>query len=239
MKSQSRPIEARDPLESLSDTIYAALRADIMHCRLPPGTTLDTNELTRRFNVSKTPLRDALKRLSIEGLVDILPRSGYRIKPITFRVIHEILDLRAALGPHAAFMAARYVTAPELDEMRGILDEYLPAAGQGELQSAARRFHVAVARASRNERIATLTDSLFEELERVMRLTVDFSPRKKEDSRDHHLLVDALAKGDGETAAEIERTHIAKARAFLLETLIVKGHVSDSEITDLGRNRSS
>lgn len=226
-----------EPSESLSDAIYTALRADVMQCRLRPGETIDTNALTERFKVSKTPLRDALKRLSVEGLVDILPRSGYRVKPITFRVIHEILDLRAALGPHAAFMAARYVTPGELEELRAILGDYLPAVGQGELQSVARRFHVAVARASRNARIATLTDTLFEELERVMRLTVDFSPRKDEDSKDHFLLVDALAAGDGETAAAIERSHIAKARAFLLETLIVKGHVSDSEISSLGRPR--
>lgn len=238
MKSHSRLMEAREPLESLSDSIYAALRADVMQCRLRPGETIDTNELTERFNVSKTPLRDALKRLSIEGLVDILPRSGYRVKPITFRVIHEILDLRAALGPHAAFMAARYITPAELTELRAILDDLMPAVGQGELQSVARRFHVAVARASRNARIATLTDTLFEELERVMRLTVDFSPRKDEDSKDHYRLIDALAEGDSETAAEIERSHIAKARAFLLETLIVKGHFSDSEISDLGRTRA-
>ncbi|KPQ02786.1 MAG: transcriptional regulator, GntR family [Rhodobacteraceae bacterium HLUCCA12] len=238
MKTGSKLMETRAPLESLSDAIYGVLRADIMQCRLRPGATIDTNELTERFNVSKTPLRDALKRLSIEGLVDILPRSGYRVKPITFRVIHEILDLRAALGPHAAFMAARYITPAELEELRAILGDYLPASGQGELQSAARRFHVAVARASRNARIAALTDSCFEELERVMRLTVDFSPRKDEDSRDHILLIDALTEGDGETAAEIERSHIAKARAFLLETLIVKGHFSDSEISDLGRTRA-
>jgi GntR family transcriptional regulator, rspAB operon transcriptional repressor len=229
--------EVREPLESLSDTIYTALRADVMSCRLPPGATIDTNELTERFNVSKTPLRDALKRLSIEGLVDILPRSGYRVKPITFRAIHEILDLRAALGPHAAFMAARYITAAELKDLREILDDYLPASGQDELQSVARRFHVAVARASRNARLAILTDNLFEELERVMRLTVDFSPRKDEDSKDHHLLIDALAKGDSNTAAEVERAHIAKARAFLLETLIVQGHFSSSGLSDLGRTR--
>ena len=68
---------------SVSERIYLGLRQEIMHCEIAPGATLDAASIARRYEVSKTPVRDAMQKLAADGLVTILPRSGYRVAPIT------------------------------------------------------------------------------------------------------------------------------------------------------------
>ncbi|WP_293797573.1 GntR family transcriptional regulator [uncultured Bosea sp.] len=214
----------------VSERIYAALRQEIMRCEIAPGTTLDAAAIARRYDVSKTPVRDAMQKLAADGLIAILPRSGYRVAPITFQAVHEILDLRAAIGPHAARQAARYATPADIAELRAIVREYAAPLDVGAMQQVARRFHVAIARCSRNKRVIALSENLFDELERLLRFAIDFSVKAGEHSDEHTALVDAIEAGDGERAAAIETAHIRHAREFLIERLMTLGYLSESEI---------
>lgn len=214
----------------VSERIYLALRQEIMRCEIAPGTTLDAAAIARRYEVSKTPVRDAMQKLAADGLVTILPRSGYRVAAITFQAVHEILDLRAAIGPHAARQAARYATAADIAELRQIVREYAAPLDVGAMQQVARRFHVAIARCSRNKRVIALSENLFDELERLLRFAIDFSVKAGEHSDEHTALVDAIEAGDAERAAAIETAHIRSAREFLIERLMTLGYLSESEI---------
>lgn len=225
--SASPTTAARAPV---SERIYLALRQEIMRCEIVPGTMLDTVAIARRYDVSKTPVRDAMQKLAADGLVVILPRSGYRVAAITFQAVHEILDLRAAIGPHAARQAARYATALDIAELRRIVGEYGEPLDVGAMQQVARRFHVAIARCSRNKRVIALSESLFDELERLLRFAIDFSVKAEEHSDEHTALVDAIEAGDGERAAAIEAAHIRSSREFLIERLMTLGYLSESEI---------
>lgn len=214
----------------VSERIYLALRQEIMRCEIAPGTTLDAASIARKYEVSKTPVRDAMQKLAAEGLVAILPRSGYRVVPITFQAVHEILDLRAAIGPHAARQAARYATAADIVALRQIVSEYAAPLDVGTMQQVARRFHIAIAHCSRNKRVVALSESLFDELERLLRFAIDFSVKTGEHSDEHTALVDAIEAGDGERAAAIEAAHIKSSREFLIERLMTLGYLSESEI---------
>ena len=75
---------------SVSERIYLGLRQEIMHCAIAPGATLDAASIARRYEVSKTPVRDAMQKLAADGLVTILPRSGYRVAAITFQAVHVV-----------------------------------------------------------------------------------------------------------------------------------------------------
>ncbi|MDO5640832.1 MAG: GntR family transcriptional regulator [Paracoccus sp. (in: a-proteobacteria)] len=218
------------PAVPASERIYLALRQDIMRCEIAPGTTLDAAGIAGRYGVSKTPVRDAMQKLAGDGLVAILPRSGYRVAPITLQAVHEILDLRTAIGPHAARQAAHYATPAEIAELRLILRDYAAPLDIGAMQQVARRFHLAIARCSRNRRLVALSENLFDELERLLRFAIDFSVKAGQHSGEHGALVDAIETGDGETAAAIEQAHIRDSRAFLIERLIALGYLSDSEI---------
>lgn len=209
----------------ISEGIYQTLRKDIMQCAVRPGAMVDTAAIAREHNVSKTPVRDALQRLAAEGLVIALPRSGYRVAPITMEAVHEILDLRAALGPHAARQAARYATPEEIREIRRIVAEYSRPLDIETMRGLARQFHLAVARCSRNKRLVALSETIFDELERLLRWSIDFTIKAGEHSDEHTALVDAIEAGDGDLAARIEAEHIARSRQFLIEKLIVGGYI--------------
>lgn len=214
---------------SVSDRIYLALRRQIMRCDIAPGTTLDAASIARDYAVSKTPVRDAMQKLAADGLVTILPRSGYRVAPITFQAVHEILDLRAAIGPHAARQAARHATTTDIAALRRIVEEYKRPMDIGAMQQVARRFHVAIALCSRNKRVVTLSENLFDELERLLRFAIDFTVKTGEHSDEHTALVDAIEAGDGERAAAIETAHIKSSREFLIERLMALGFLADTE----------
>lgn len=213
-----------------SERIYLALRREIMRCEIVPGATLDAAAIARQHAVSKTPVRDAMQRLAAEGLVTIIPRSGYRVATITFQAVHEILDLRAAIGPHAARQAARYATSEDIAGLRRIVGEYAAPLDVGAMQQVARRFHLAIARCSRNKRLVTLSEGLFDELERLLRFTIDFSVKAGEHSEEHTALVDAIEAGDGERAAAIEAAHIRYSREFLIDRLMTLGYLSEHEV---------
>jgi len=214
----------------VSERIYLALRQEIMRCEIAPGTTLDAAAIARRYEVSKTPVRDAMQKLAADGLVAILPRSGYRVAAITFQAVHEILDLRAAIGPHTARQAARYATPNDIAELRQIVREYAAPLDVGAMQQVARRFHLAIAHCSRNKRLVALSESLFDELERLLRFAIDFSVKAGEHSDEHTALVSAIEAGDGEQAAAIEAAHIRHSREFLIERLMTLGYLSANEI---------
>ncbi|PWJ84587.1 DNA-binding GntR family transcriptional regulator [Pseudaminobacter salicylatoxidans] len=223
----------------VSERIYLALRQKIMRCEIVPGTTLDAASIASHYEVSKTPVRDAMQKLAADGLVMILPRSGYLVAPITFQAVHDILDMRAAIGPHAARQAARYATPAEIALLRQIVREYDAPLDIGAMQQVARRFHIAIARCSRNKRVVALSESLFDELERLLRFAIDFTVKTGEHSDEHTALVDAIEAGDGERAAAIEAAHIKHSREFLIERLMTLGYLSESEIRLGGAARSA
>lgn len=218
------------PTGPVSERIFQALRRDIMTCRIPPGATLDAGSIAEDYQVSKTPVRDAMQRLAAEGLITILPRSGYLVTPITFQAVHEILDMRAAIGPHIARQAARYATPAEIRKLRQIVQEYAGEMDLEQMQQVARRFHVAIARCSRNARMVALSESLFDQLERLLRFAIDFTVKVGEHSGEHTALVDAIEARDGARAAGIEADHIRHSREFLIERLMTQGYLSGGEV---------
>lgn len=201
-----------------------------MRCEIAPGATLDAAAIAQHHEVSKTPVRDAMQKLAADGLITVLPRSGYRVAAITFQAVHEILDMRAAIGPHTARQAARYATPADIAELRQIVREYAAPLDVASMQQVARRFHLAIARCSRNNRLVALSETLFDELERLLRFAIDFSVKAGEHSDEHTALVDAIEAGDGDRAAGIEADHIKSSRAFLIERLMTLGYLSAAEV---------
>lgn len=91
----------------LTDTAYHTVKRQVVECALPPGVEVTERELMERYGLSKAPLREALVRLSQEGLLRAIPRSGYRITPITVQDVRDIFELRLLLEPVAARQGSR------------------------------------------------------------------------------------------------------------------------------------
>lgn len=149
----------------LADRIFTCLKEEIITCQRQPGELLNELELARRFETSRTPVREALNRLSQAGLVTILRNRGTSVSPITIKDILNILQLRSLIEPACARYAASKLTDEQLDAL-----EHLPEierrdakkVGIGKLLQMNRQFHVAIARCTGNDLIAELVDSLLE-----------------------------------------------------------------------------
>lgn len=207
---------------SLTESVYAMLRKEILTCALAPGTEISEAELADRFKMSKTPVREALANLRAEGLVRSFPRRGYQIVPVTFGDMNELFDLRTILEAGAAELACKRITEPEIDNLRKLADIAYDQSEPPSLENfikANRDFHFAIARASGNERLFQLLAKQIDELERFFYLGARLRDVSTETQADHRQIVEVLSKRDPEAARDIMIRHNDITRQGLFEAL--------------------
>ena len=204
------------PAALARDQVYGQLRADIIACRLPPGAELRESELAQRFEVSKSPVRDALHRLEMERLVSVLPRRGYQITPISVRDAQELRELRSVIEQACASKAAERASDPELRD----LDRFRKFIGSGEEDFIAynRAFHSAITSLSANSRMADYSRTLGEQHDRLVRVSISHSSPRDYGIfvREHGAIIDALQARDGRKAARLVYTHIKRGEKRII-----------------------
>jgi DNA-binding GntR family transcriptional regulator len=203
----------------LAAHVYQDLKQDILRCELRPGQAVYEGRLAERYGVSKTPIREALNALRHEGYVQVVPRRGYLIAPVSVQDVQHMFHVRLLLEPSAAELAAQRVTGEELAELRR-LAQRRPGQGRTERMAANRAFHLAVAAASRNPRLVAFIGKLLEEVERVYHLGLDLKEADADQSDHHQALVDALMKGDHHLARDIMAEAVQTSRKRVLEALV-------------------
>lgn len=209
--------------DSRADQAYAVLRREIVACRLAPGARLTEAELTERFGIGKASLRIALQRLSQEGFVASIPRQGYRVVPVTLRDVEEVFALRLALEPLAAQLAAGHVDRAELEALERACRHRSDAAMRDQIDQfldANRRFHMAIAEASGNRRLCRMLSELLDEMSRLVALGFGAENERPNIEQDHLSLIDHLAAGRGEAAAEVARHHIETFRTMTIHKVM-------------------
>ena len=221
-------VEQRSPApaaesRSMADEAHARLRARIIRCELEPGERFTEARFVDELSLGKTPVREALARLVQEGLVEVIPRQGYQVAPITLRDVQDLFGLRLIVEPAAVQLAAGHVDAQQLRR----LDELCRAGYRlGDRESAAAflrantEFHVTVARASGNRRLATTVARLLDESERLFHLGLMLRNRTEEMAHEHKGLVDALVSGEGEAARRIAIEQIVAAQRMVVDALL-------------------
>jgi len=230
------------PRESTTARVYSVLKREILTCELAPGTTLFEGQLAERLQVSKTPIRDALGMLVHEGFVTVQPRQGYRVSDITLADVQEVFQMRMLLEPAAAELAAERATAEQLKRLQHLAEEsyvYGELPTYEEFVVKNREFHVLLAEASGNGRLAAALRNLLEEMQRLFLFGLDIRDSAEEQIREHRDLVDALLKGNHHMAREIATSQIETSRKRVMEALL--GEMSgpngkfDSSALKLGR----
>jgi DNA-binding GntR family transcriptional regulator len=230
--SRPRPVAPAIPL--LADRAYERVKHDIITCAIAPGTEITEPQLCTHYRLGKAPVRMALIRLAHDGLVRAIPRRGYRVTPVTLKDIHDVFELRLMLEPAAARMAAGKIDAPRLR----VLDEACRAGYQSnDIKSITRfldanaAFHVAIAQAAGNQRLAIMIAQLLDQMTRLLHLGLGLRNRSQEMQHEHRTLVKALARGDGETAERISREQIEAARNMVLSAIMTSSTVMNLVIT--------
>lgn len=199
--------------------VFDLVRGEILSCALQPGEELREMELARRFGVSKSPVRDALQKLEFEGLVEIEPRRGHRVKPISVSDTEDILDLRILLESGIVRRVAERATKEGLSA----LDAFRTADTQSITTFAAynREFHSCLARLSGNRRLADEMRRVMEFYDRLCVVSLSNQRGKdcSEPLADHVAIIDALQARNGAAAARLIGRHVDKSRAALMRGL--------------------
>jgi DNA-binding GntR family transcriptional regulator len=208
---------------SLARRAYDALKQDILTCVLLPGAQIFEGELAAHYGMSKTPVREALNLLGQEDLVQVLPRRGYLVAPVTLRDVQEVFQLRLLLETAAAELAAEHITEDGIRQLNALVAvryTYRDRVSYGRFLRANREFHVAVARASGNVRLAAFVAKLLEDMERILHLGLDLRDSAEEMAAEHAELVDALLRGDGALARRVVTEQLQTSRKRVLEALV-------------------
>ena len=213
---------ARQPAAGLvADRAYFALRDRIVTLRLPPGACLREDELMAELDLGRTPLREAIKRLTLEHLVDVRPRRGTYVTDVQAADIVQIPEVRAPLEAHAASLAAQRMDDTLRAEAHALLDALEavePADGEA-LMRADERVHRFAWRAAGNAYLEATLEGYYALSLRVWYLVLDRVPGLSASVQDEHRLLEALLAGDADAAGEQMREHVLAFEADVARAL--------------------
>ena len=219
-----RPINEMGPGEErLSLTAYNEIRRRILDNEMPAGTMMLEQELAAILDMSRTPVREALIRLANEGMVEVRPRHGMRVLPVSADDMEEIYEVLTALEASAAASVAETGLSPEeIGALRAAVNDMDKALEADDLQTWAQadeRFHATLIEASRNRRLRELVYQFWDQTYRVRMLTLRLRPKPEASNRDHLALVEAIESRNSEEAARIHREHRVRAGKILVDIL--------------------
>lgn len=196
-----------------SDFAYAEVRNRIVTGAYPPGTVLNQATLAAELGISTTPLRESLRRLKSEGLVDLDAHRDARVTELSAEEARDLLEIRRALDPLAAGLAAERRTKDDIAEMREALAELEPLPNEPAVVDlvAHRRFHRALYSASHNELLIATLDGLWDKADRYRLVGLEerrLQPERDRKAVEHRELFAAVTAGDSEGAQELMLGHI-------------------------------
>lgn len=211
-------------LPTRAGAAYDEIKRQIIELELEPGCIFTEADIAAALGVSKTPAREALARLNGEGLVQVVPRSGYRVAPVTLKMARDLFDLRAVLEADAVGnAAARTLSEETLDSLHEVREaSYCPSdkASVRRFLEANTAFHVRLARCGGNDATADVLQRIFIQLERLFHLGMTLDRGSGPVVRDHHEILDAVISGDVELAREAARSEVQRARRLVLDALM-------------------
>ena len=201
---------------SKSDAAYAELRRLILTGALPPGSRLAQYELAGSMSMSITPLREAIRRLSSEGLIDLDTHRDARVASMSATEARQLFEVWLSLDPSAAALAAERRTDTDITTMRAAVARLLPVtrAWGEEALAAHRAFHRALYMASHNDVMVRMLDDLWDKSDRYRRVGLELPPGEEprtRDHREHQELFDLVVAGDVAGAAALMREHIERS----------------------------
>jgi DNA-binding GntR family transcriptional regulator len=208
--SSPRPSAGPGASQSIADRAYFELRDRIVTLRLPPGTALIEDELMAELGIGRTPLREAVKRLALENLVEIRPRRGTYVTDVNVADIVHITEVRAELEGHAAHLAAMRMDDEARERAEALLAELetLEVHDGDALMHVDERVHRLAWEASGNPYLVDTLEGYFALALRVWYLVLDNVPGLWAAVHDQRDLLQALLSGDGARARRLMHDHV-------------------------------
>jgi DNA-binding GntR family transcriptional regulator len=208
------------PPGSLVDAAYEQIRRRILDNTWPPGHRALEQEVALALGMSRTPVREALGRLRNDGLVEVIPRHGMRVLPVSPTDMREIYEILSALECMAAELLARRL--PGEDQLKPLvdatqaMDKALKADDLDAWAAADERFHRALIDAAGNRQLQVTVLNYWDRAHRARMFSLKLRPKPVNSTREHMELVERLRAGDADGAARANRAHRERASRELL-----------------------
>ncbi len=215
-----------DSYKPLRELVLDAIREAIINGNLKPRERLMEIQLAEELGVSRTPIREALRKLELEGFIVMIPRKGAYVADISFKDIADVYEIRAALEGLAAALAAERITDEELEEMERYLVGKAEAIANNDIEKLVdvdTKFHELIYQASRNERLSNIINNLREQIQRCRITSLSVPGRMKESLQEHRAIVEAIQSRDTQLARQVAQDHIENAENIMMESLKKEG----------------
>lgn len=206
--------------------VHNALRDAITTGALAPGSRLREIPLSQQFGVSTTPIREAIRRLEREGLVEVNPRRGAIVASVDLRKAADLYELREILECHAARQAAEQegVDLAEAERILAEAERIMDLPDQIEFNRLDVQFHRAIASLGGNDQLAEVAERTHRQIQAVRTAcAVSLPGRPRLSHRQHRAIIGALDAGDAERAELLVRAHIRDVRDAVLKVLREQG----------------
>ena len=210
----------RDKYVSAADYAYGALRQEIVEGRFEPGRRMREIELAQRLGISRTPVRQALSRLELEGLLDLRPRAGLEVSVLDAAAIEELYEMRAALEGTAAAMAARHASRRNIATITALLEEESGLADDPVgLYRHNRKLHEAIHAAAHNRYLMKSLHALHDAVALLGPTTLMVEGRRAVAHAEHEGIVKAIETRDDARANTLANAHVQNALDLRLAIL--------------------
>jgi DNA-binding GntR family transcriptional regulator len=219
---------------SLADTAYEEIKRRILSLQMRPGIPFTESELAEILQLGKTPIREALLRLRIDGLVEAQARSGYRVSPVTLKDARDVCELRSVLDGEAAhLLAAR--GGRDVAEFRAITaaDPGVTPPNSHRWVEMDRSFHEALGHATGNARLADGLSQVLGHFARLCHLSLALDRRAVALMHDHDALISAINEADAPRARQLAVEQAQSAQSCIMDALLSSESIATANV-DLG-----
>ncbi len=209
----------------LRDVVFNTLRQAILRGELQPGERLMEIQLAQRLGVSRTPVREAIRKLELEGLVLMIPRRGAEVAEITRQDLEDVLEVRAALEELAVKDACEHITDEQLQDLKKAANEFKRSLEGTDLVACAEadiHFHEIIYAATNNKRLVQMLNNLREQMYRYRMENLKDKRTYRTLVEEHDAIRRALKKHDEEKAGAAINVHIENQRRSILASIMEK-----------------
>jgi DNA-binding GntR family transcriptional regulator len=207
---------------SLRDEAYDAIKHRIITCEFRPGEYINELQLSTLLKIGRTPVHQALDRLMIEGMVEVIPRKGVIVKPVSLNEVLQIIEVRLINEPFGARLAAEQANDRDLADLSEALrraKHWAALRNVEQLMLLDREFHLLIARAAKNEVLTELLRNLHERSLRFWFISLNAPTQYESVQNEHATILDALRQRSPAKAEAAMRQHIESFRTNVSQFL--------------------
>jgi DNA-binding GntR family transcriptional regulator len=211
-----------DNYKPLRELVFESLREAIIGGQLRPGERMMEIQLAEEMGVSRTPVREAIRKLELEGLVVMIPRKGAYVAGLSLKDIADVFEIRRAVEGLAAELATERITDEELEKLERYLVIIAEQIEEGDLNKVVEtdtEFHTLLYEASRNQRLIQIINNLREQIQRFRMTSLAYPGRMRSALEEHRKIVEAISSRDGEQARLMAQDHIENAENSMMSMI--------------------